>query len=131
MNKNKLLTVISVIIVLVIFCSTLLFIYKEKNSKIDGTITFEYVNINEDKSCKKVTFKKGDTIEKILTENFNNVLFDGTMLISFEDFNMVEENDYFLMVYVNDKESNVGLKQIEITDGIKISLKVTKISYEW
>ena len=124
--------VISVsVIVLVIFCSTLLFIYKEKNSKIDGTITFEYVNINEEKSSKKVSFKKGDTIEKILTENFNNVLFDGTMLVSFEDFNMYEENDYFLMVYVNDKESNVGLKQIEITDGIKITLKVTKISYEW
>ena len=65
-----------------------------------------------------------------MEENFENVTFDNGMLMTIEDFVTPPTWQYFIYVLVDDEASQVGISDIEFTDGTKITLQVTMYSME-
>ena len=86
--------------------------------------------INGDKKVEEVIgFKENETIDQLLKENFDNVSFKDGMLMTIEDYETPSDWSTFISVYVDGEMSEVGLLQIEFTDGMKISLIVTEFIY--
>lgn len=118
------LTVIGIIVLAVV----IVFISSKFVSKDDGEITVEF--INGDKKVEEVIgFKENETIDQLLKENFDNVSFKDGMLMTIEDYETPSDWSTFISVYVDGEMSEVGLLQIEFTDGMKISLIVTEFIY--
>ena len=118
------LTVIGIIVLAVV----VVFISSKFVSKDDGEITVEF--INGDKKVEEVIgFKENETIDQLLKENFDNVSFKDGMLMTIEDYETPSDWSTFISVYVDGEMSEVGLLQIEFTDGMKISLIVTEFIY--
>lgn len=126
--KDRLLTAILAVIGVVILGIAIIWISSNFISSNDGKITIEYIN-GENEIIKKIEFKKGDSIEELLSDNFNNVKFDNGMLMSIEDYDTPSDWKTFICVYVDDIMSEVGINKIEFKDGTTISLIVTVNNY--
>ena len=80
---------------------------------------------------KEIVYYEGDTLTQLITDNFDNVVFDMGMLLEIEDYKTPADWSTFIYVYVNGEESNVGISDIVIANGMKISLIITEyIPYE-
>ena len=119
------LTVVGIIVLAVV----LVFITSKFVSKDDGKITVEFIN-GDVKVEEVIGFEEGESIEDLLKENFDNVVFEDGMLMSIEDYVTPSDWSTFISVYVDDVMSEVGLLQVEFKDGTKISLIVTEFIYE-
>lgn len=119
------LTVVGIIVLAVV----LVFIASKFVSKDDGKITVEFIN-GDVKVEEVIGFEEGESIEDLLKENFDNVVFEDGMLMSIEDYVTPSDWSTFISVYVDDVMSEVGLLQVEFKDGTKISLIVTEFIYE-
>lgn len=119
------LTVVGIIVLAVV----LVFITSKFVSKDDGKITVEFIN-GDVKVEEVIGFEKGESIEDLLKEKFDNVVFEDGMLMSIEDYVTPSDWSTFISVYVDDVMSEVGLLQVEFKDGTKISLIVTEFIYE-
>ena len=53
------------------------------------------------------------------------------MLMSIETLETPEDFSKFICIYVDDKMSEVGIEDIEYTDGTKISLIFTEFNYDY
>ena len=126
--KNRLLTAILAVVGVVILGIAIVWISSNFISSSDGEITIEYIN-GEHETIKKIEFKKGDSLEELLKDNFNNVKFNSGMLMSIEDYDTPSDYSTFICVYVDDVMSEVGINQIDFKDGKKISLIVTVNTY--
>ncbi len=131
MEKKKLMiiTILSVII-LVVLVLTIRYISKDFVTKNSGEITIVLVDIdgNEVKS-KEIKFNENDTLVSLITNNFNNVKIENGMLMSIESFETPQDFSTFISIYVDDKMSDVGLKDIKFKDQTKISFIMTKNNY--
>ena len=98
--------------------------------KYDGKITVEVRDLNNaEVKTKTIRFKQGDTLTKLIEDNFENVLFSDGMLMNIETLVTPADWSSFICVYVDDKMSEVGIGQIQFTDGTKISLIMTELVY--
>ena len=134
MNKKKLiLSILTTVVAVATIVVCMVFVFKPFTSKGDGTITVEYVKIDGTVAkSKDITYYEGDTLMQLIDDNFENVLFSSdNMLMNIEDFVTPSDFAMFLMIYVNDEMSNVGIKDIEFTDGMVISLRVTEFVYDF
>lgn len=96
-------------------------------SKADGEIQVVYVDIEGNTiSEKQIEFKEGDTLIKLLQDNFKNVTLNDGMIMTFEDFVTPTDWSQFISIYVNDEMSMVGILDIKFEDGTKISLVITE-----
>ena len=96
-------------------------------SKADGEIQVVYVDIEGNTiSDKQIEFKEGDTLIKLLQDNFKNVTLNDGMIMTFEDFVTPADWSQFISIYVNDEMSMVGILDIKFEDGTKISLVITE-----
>ena len=118
-----------VAIAVVILC---VFLLKDSfKPSYDGVITVEYVDVEGNvKKQKEITFVEGDTLTSLIEENFENVTFDNGMLMTIEDFITPPTWQYFIYVLVDGEASQVGIEDIEFTDGTKITLMVTMFSLD-
>ena len=107
------------------------FLVDSFSAKGDGVITVRVEELDGTVlSEKEIEFYEGDTLIKLIEENFNNVVFDNGMIMEIETYKTPSDWSTFLSVYVDDKMSEVGLKDIVYSDGMKITLKVTEFIYE-
>lgn len=123
MSKKKLALYISltIISVIVLVCSYF-FIYKEFVTKEEGKIEIILVDLDGTiVSEKEISFKKNDTLEKLLKENYDNVVIEDGMLMSIDNFTTPSDWSSYISIYVNEKMSEAGVLGIEFTDGTKIS----------
>ena len=98
--------------------------------KYDGKIEIEVIDLNNVEVKKKqIRFKEGDTLVKLIEDNFDNVLFKDGMLMNIETLETPADWASFICVYVDGKMSEVGIEQIAFTDGTKISLIMTELVY--
>ena len=96
-------------------------------SKADGEIQVVYVDVEGNTiSEKQIEFKEGDTLIKLLQDNFKNVTLNDGMIMTFEDFVTPDDWSQFITIYVNDEMSMVGILDIKFEDGTKISLVITE-----
>lgn len=123
MNKKKLILSIGLsIIALALFVVCYILIAKPFAPKADGEIQIVLVDLDGSTVLEKnVEFFVGDTLDKLLQENFENVVIDNGMLMSIESFTTPADWSTYICIYVNDEMSMVGLLDIKFEDGTKIS----------
>ena len=97
------------------------------SSKADGEIQFVYVDV-EGKTVidEKLEFNEGQTLVEILQENFDNVVVENGMIMTFEDYVTPADWSSYICIYVNDEMSMVGIMDIEFEDDTKISFVITE-----
>ncbi len=97
-----------------------------------GTIDVELINLeNEVISEKEISFNEGDELVSLIEDNFDNVTFKDGMIMSIESFETPDDYSVFISIYVDDKMSEVGLKDIKYKDGTKISFILTEFNYDY
>lgn len=136
MDKNKKILTIVLSVVAVAILSVLIFVGSQSfSAKYDGKIIVEVVD--KDGSVvenKKIKFSEGDTLVTLVQENFENVTVSGEgewqMIDSIETIKNSSDWSYYISIYVNDVESQVGIASIEFVDGMKISFKLIDNPYD-
>ena len=104
----------------------------EQKAKGDGTIIVELLDIDNSMiKSKDIIYFEGDTLTLLISDNFENVVFDNGMLMEIEDYKTPADWSTFISVYVNDEMSMVGISNIVIADGMKISLIITEYIYNY
>ena len=130
MKRKTLITIISSIVAVVILVACIVLINNHYQAKYDGKIEIEVVdlegNIIEE---KKIKFASGDTLEGLITKEFDSVVFENGMLMDIEGYQTPDDWSTFVCVYVDDEMSQVGISEIKFEDGTVISLRVTKNMY--
>ncbi len=130
MNDYKKKLIIKIVLSVVCVAVIMLIAIAARNafvSKADGEIQVVYVDIEGNTiSEKQIEFKEGDTLIKLLQDNFKNVTLNDGMIMTFEDFVTPTDWSQFISIYVNDEMSMVGILDIKFEDGTKISLVITE-----
>ena len=130
MNDYKKKLIIKIVLSVVCVAVIMFIAIATKNafvSKADGEIQVVYVDIEGNTiSEKQIEFKEGDTLIKLLQDNFKNVTLNDGMIMTFEDFVTPTDWSQFITIYVNDEMSMVGVLDIKFEDGTKISLVITE-----
>lgn len=132
MFKKKLILNIALSVVAIAVVILCVFLLKDSfKPSYDGVIAVEYVDVEGNvKKQKEITFEEGDSLTTLIEENFENVTFDNGMLMTIEDFITPPTWQYFIYVLVDGEASQVGIEDIEFTDGTKITLMVTMFSLD-
>ena len=104
----------------------------DEKAKGDGAIIVELLDIDNSMiKSKDIIYYEGDTLTLLISDNFENVVFDNAMLMEIEDYKTPADWSTFISVYVNDEMSMLGISDIVIADGIKISLIITEYIYNY
>ena len=104
----------------------------EEKAKRDGAIIVELLDVDNSMiKSKDIIYFEGDTLTLLISDNFENVVFDNGMLTEIEDYKTPADWSTFISVYVNDEMSMVGISDIVIADGMKISLIITEYIYNY
>ena len=106
--------------------STIFVINKVNKAKSDGVIIVEVIDKNDNLiKSKNIEFKEGDILLDLVKNNFSGVQTQsfsyGEIILSIEGITTDFNTSYF-SILVNGEASMVGISQIELKDGIKISL---------
>lgn len=97
-----------------------------KSAKDNGYITVEVKNLDDSiLVSEEIAFKRGDQLMDLIQENFDNVTYNDGMIMSIDSYVTPADWSTFLWIYVDGKSSDVGLGQIEFTDGTVITLAIT------
>lgn len=134
MKKKILLTIIPTIIVLGILIFVLIFIYKNQNKKAkgEGTITIEVINLTETVINEKYTYSSGDTLTKIIEEEYNaDISYSdyGAFVNGFPNCMPDNTKGEWIIVYVNDVSASEGISYLELKDGYKYTFKIEVYNY--
>ncbi|MBQ1827068.1 MAG: hypothetical protein II126_03760 [Erysipelotrichaceae bacterium] len=131
MKENK--TAVKIIVTLLAVAAIVFAGIKIRDNylvKYDGSIRIEVLDIDrKEVKTKTIKFKEGDTLVKLIEDNFDNVLFKDGMLMNIETLETPADWSTFICVYVDDVMSEVGIEQIQFKDGTKISLIDTELVY--
>lgn len=133
-KKQKTLTIILSVVAIAILALCIVVGRNSFASKYDGKIIVEVVDIDE-KVIKKqeIKFMKGDTLVKLISDNFDNVEVTGEgewqMIQRIESIENASDWSTYISIYVDDVESPVGIASIEFADGTKISFKLIENPY--
>ena len=133
-EKQKVLTIVLSIVALVILAVCIIVGTKSFTPNYDGKIIVEVVDIDGTLIKKEqIKFNAGDTLIKLISENFNNVVTSGEgewqMIDKIESIENASDWSTYISIYVDDVESQVGIASIEFVDGTKISLKLIENPY--
>jgi hypothetical protein len=135
MKKNqKTLKIILSIVAIVILAICVIIGRNSYTVEYDGKIIVEVVDIDETViKNKEIKFNEGDTLVKLISDNFKNVIVTGEgewqMIQKIETIENAADWSTYISIYVDDVESPVGIASIEFTDGTKISLKLIENPY--
>ena len=99
-------------------------------SHSDGQIQVQLIDLEGKTTIeRKIDFEEGDTLQFLLEENFDNVVIENGMIMSIENFTTASDWSSFISIYVDNEMSQVGLLEIEFTDGTLISFVMTEFIY--
>ena len=125
--KKKLIIKIVLSVVCLFVLMFVAFLLKDAfTPKYDGEIQFIFVDYEGNIIIEeKLEYKKEQTLVEIFQENYENVIVENGMVMSFEDYNTPADGSNFILIYVNDEMSMVGINDIEFENGTKISFVIT------
>lgn len=132
-EKNKKIYIISTIIVLIIFTVAIIFLLKGFSSNEDGTITLEFIDLdNELVDKKEISFSENETLYEICQKEYNNIVIDNNGYIQeigpFKtEYN--EDSMIYISLYIDDEYSTYLFNQIPFTDKTKITFKQDEYKY--
>ena len=130
-NRNKrILTMILSLIGVIVFVITSVMVSRHFASKSEGQIQVQLIDLEGNITKEKeIEFDKGDTLQYLLEENFDNVVIENGMLMSIENFTTPLDWSTFISIYVDNEISPVGLLDIEFKDCTLISFVMTEFIY--
>ena len=106
------------------------FLYDHFTPNEDGSIDVEIINLEGNKiNKKKIPFNNGDSLVSLLETNFDNVVIEDGMIMSIDALTTPEDWSTFICIYVDNEMSNVGILDIQYTDGTLISFVDTEVIY--
>ena len=127
MNKKNLITTIISVVAIAIIVAVYIILAKPFAPNSDGSIQVVLVDLDGTiVSEKEIEFNKGDSLLDLISENYENVVEEDGMIMSIDIFTTPSDWSTFISIYVNDEMSMVGIKDIEFTDGTKISFVNTE-----
>lgn len=101
-------------------------------SSSDGVVTICLVDLDEEILIRKdIEFTEGDALVELIEKNFSNVSFDNGMLMTIESYQTPTDFSTFLSVFVDGVMSEVGLSEVEFSEGTVIELKITEFIYNY
>lgn len=131
MNKKKLiLTIVSAILAVAVLVACFIIASSVIKAQGDGTISVEVVALDGNIMREKdIVFYEGDTLQKLIEENFEGVVFEdtgyGPFLKEIEGYVTPADWSSYISVYVDDTYSEVGIGDIVFVDGTVISLRIS------
>lgn len=129
-RKNRILTIILSLIGVIVFVIASVMVSRHFASKSEGQIQVQLIDLEGNITKEKeIEFDKGDTLQYLLEENFDNVVIENGMLMSIENFTTPLDWSTFISIYVDNEISPVGLLDIEFKDGTLISFVMTEFIY--
>ncbi|MGN1343768.1 MAG: DUF4430 domain-containing protein [Traorella sp.] len=129
MDKKKKVLVTILAVVLLVFGGW--FFSRSYVTHGDGEITVELKDIDGNLlSEKNIAFYKGDKLVDLLSNNYDNVVIENGMIMSIDTLTTASDWSQFIMIYVDDEASNVGILEIQYEDGTKITFELTAFIYE-
>ncbi|MDO4481093.1 MAG: DUF4430 domain-containing protein [Erysipelotrichaceae bacterium] len=127
MKKKKVLWSILVVAILAIVLIVPNMLSKSKKA---GTIDVIVEDVNEEViKQKSIDFQKDEKCTEVIQNNFDNVLIENGMILNIESLETPEDWSEFICIYVNDEMSQVGIEDIVLEDGMKISFVMTEYEY--
>ena len=127
MKKKKVLWSILVVAILAIVLIVPTMLSKSKKA---GTIDVIVEDVNEEViKQKSIDFQKDEKCSEVIQNNFDNVLIENGMILNIESLETPEDWSEFICIYVNDEMSQVGIEDIVLEDGMKISFVMTEYEY--
>lgn len=133
MKKELIIKIIITIVSLIIVLFVGIFILRESVSTTNGECIIEVIDINNQKVINdRISFKEGDSLLQLLNNNYELRIDDSYGSTFIYDIDEVKTGgDTFLAIYVNNEMSMFGVDQIELTDGLIISFRVTMVDYSY
>lgn len=129
-KKNLILTIILSLVAVIILIGAIIILNDSYKPEVDGQIQVELIDLNGNVVLgKTIEFQEGNTLKYLIEQNFSNVVIEDGMLMSIESFETASDWSTFIMIYVDNEESMVGLLDIEFTNGTLISFKMTEFVY--
>lgn len=131
MNKKKLiLTIVSAILAVAVLVACFIIASSVIKAQGDGTISVEVVALDGNiMREKEIVFYEGDTLQKLIEENFEGVVFEdtgyGPFLKEIEGYVTPADWSSYISIYVDDTYSEVGIGDIVFVDGTVISLRIS------
>ena len=131
MNKKKLiLTIVSAILAVAVLVACFIIASSVIKAQGDGTISVEVVALDGNIMREKdIVFYKGDTLQKLIEENFEGVVFEdtgyGPFLKEIEGYVTPADWSSYISIYVDDTYSEEGIGDIVFVDGTVISLRIS------
>ncbi|MGM9912040.1 DUF4430 domain-containing protein [Floccifex sp.] len=126
-KQNKIILTVALLLVLLAG----IFIPKQlSKSSNDGVIDVVVEQVDHSIVCEKeVPFKEEQTCPEVIKENFDNVVIENGMIMSIETLTTPDDWSEFISIYVDDEMSEVGIEEIKLQDGMKISFVMTEYEY--
>ena len=129
--KKLVLKLILTVAAIAVLIAAIIIIRNATTAHSAGTIVVEYVGVdNQVIKSKEIDYYEGDTLVKLVQENFENVVIEGTMVMGIEDYTTPGDWSTFIGIRVNGEESMVGITEIQLQDGLVVSLVITEFIYE-
>lgn len=129
-RKNLILTIVLSMVAVGALVFGWIMLSNHYFSRADGHIEIKLIDLyGSTKSDKKIDFKKGDTLIYLVENNYNNVVIENGMLMSIETLITPLDWSTFICIYVDNEMSQVGISDIEFTDGTLISFVMTGFDY--
>ena len=129
--KKLVLKLILTVAAIAVLIAAIIIIRNATTAHSAGTIVVEYVGVdNQVIKSKEIDYYEGDTLVKLVQENFENVVIEGTMVMGIEDYTTPSDWSTFIGIRVNGEESMVGITEIQLQDGLVVSLVITEFIYE-
>ena len=126
-RKNLILTVLLSFVGVVVFVNASVMVSRHFALQSDGQIQVQLIDLDGNTTLeRKIDFDEGDTLQFLLEENFDNVVIENGMLMSIENFTTASDWSSFISIYVDNEMSQVGLLEIEFSDGTSISFVMTE-----
>ena len=130
-NRKRVKTLIFAIIAVVIIAISVGFLNSGTKSKSQGTIHIELVDLSGTKiDQKQIEFYEGDTLVRIVEDNFRNVEISNGMLLTIENLITPKDWSSFICIYVNGDMSMVGISEIRLEDKMVVSFEMTEYETE-
>ena len=129
--KKTILKIILTVVAVGVLIGAIILVRQATIAKSEGTVVVEYVNVDGQViKTKEIDYYEGDTLVKLVQENFDNVVIEGTMIMAIEDYTTPSDWSTFIGIKVNGEESMVGITDIPLENNMTVSLVITVFVYE-
>ena len=101
-----------------------------KKAKAEGTVTVEVTDLSAAVlKRKEIDYYPGDSLEKLVRENFEQVTIENGMVMTIESLTTPADWSTFIGILKNGAMSEVGLLEMSFEDGDVITFAETKMQW--